>query len=256
LTSLAGSTLRMELDGSVPIDNPIPNSLIWSWGHRNAQGLCLGNGIIYSSEHGTSHDDELNIIEPNRNYGWPNVEGYCDEASETAFCLEENVREPIWAWTPSIAPAGIDYYNHPAIPEWTNSILLAVLKNRQIMQIKLSDDGMSALEVNSYFVDDYGRIRDVLSLPDGRILFITTNKDVFGTPGPGDDKILVIEAIQGVDCTADIDSDGLVNVNDFLIFNSAFGSTCQGCPADIDNNGFVDVNDFLIFNSEFGSSCN
>lgn len=194
LSSLSGSVLRMELDGSVPADNPIAGSLIWSWGHRNPQGLCMANGLLYSSEHGTTGDDELNIIEPNRNYGWPEVEGYCDQASETAFCAAENVREPIRSWSPSIAPCGIDHYDGQAIPEWNNSILMAVLKDKKLIQMKLSEDGTEVLEEHSFFVEEYGRLRDVLCLPDGRVLICTTNHDFFGDPGPDDDRILAIEA--------------------------------------------------------------
>ena len=80
----------MKTFGGVPSDNPISGSYVWSWGHRNAQGLEVApSGIIYSSEHGPQNDDELNILEPNRNYGWPNVNGFCDGLSEQAFCIEK-----------------------------------------------------------------------------------------------------------------------------------------------------------------------
>ena len=190
LNNLNGNMLRLNLDGSIPVDNPISNSYIWSFGHRNAQGLCVGNGKIYSSEHGTSIDDEINIIEENRNYGWPDVEGYCNLPSETAFCTSENVKEPIWTWTPAIAPCGMDFFDHPSIPEWQNSLLLAVLKDRKLIQLKLSVDGNSIIEENSYLVNTLGRIRDVLVIPDGRIFICTTNRDFAGSPSPDDDKII------------------------------------------------------------------
>ncbi|WP_323789232.1 PQQ-dependent sugar dehydrogenase [Psychroserpens sp.] len=193
LNTLNGNILRLNLDGSIPSDNPISGSYIWSFGHRNPQGLCFGNGKLYSSEHGTSIDDEINIIEENRNYGWPNVEGYCDLASETAFCNSENVAEPIWTWTPAIAPCGMDYFNHPSIPEWQNSLLLAVLKDRKLIQLKLSADGNSIIEENSYLVNTLGRIRDVLVIPDGRIFICTTNRDFAGTPNADDDKIIELQ---------------------------------------------------------------
>jgi len=190
LNNLNGNFLRLNLDGSIPSDNPISNSYIWSFGHRNAQGLCYGNGKLYSSEHGTSIDDEINIIEENRNYGWPDVEGYCNLSSEMAFCASENVREPIWTWTPAIAPCGMDFYDHPSIPEWENSLLLAVLKDRKLIQLKLSVDGNSVIEENSYLVNAHGRIRDVLVIPDGRIFICTTNRDFAGSPSTDDDKII------------------------------------------------------------------
>ncbi|MFK7782284.1 PQQ-dependent sugar dehydrogenase [Psychroserpens sp.] len=201
LNTLNGNFLRLNLDGSIPSDNPIPNSYIWSFGHRNPQGLCFGNGKLYSSEHGTSIDDEINIIEENRNYGWPNVEGYCDSASEMAFCTSENVREPIYTWTPAIAPCGMDFYDHPAIPEWENSLLLAVLKDRKLIQLKLSPDGNSVTEENSYLINTLGRIRDVLVIPDGRIFICTTNRDFAGSPSADDDKIIELknDAFLGID---------------------------------------------------------
>ena len=117
LNSLNGKILRLNLDGSVPADNPTPGSYVYSYGHRNPQGLALGQGgIIYSSEHGQSNDDEVNVIEPGRNYGWPNVEGMCNTSSESSYCAANNVREPIDSFSPCAAVNGMTWYNHPAIP--------------------------------------------------------------------------------------------------------------------------------------------
>lgn len=193
MTSLGGKFLRMNLDGSIPTDNPIADSRIWSWGHRNPQGFCKGNGMFYSSEHGTFADDEINIIESNRNFGWPEVEGACNTAAEMAYCEEENVKEPIWTWTPSIAPCGMDYFSHSSIPEWDNSLLLAVLKERQLIQLKLSEDGTTITEENIYLDHTLGRLRDVLVIPDGRIFVCTTNRDFAGTPTADDDKIIELK---------------------------------------------------------------
>ncbi len=117
MNSINGKILRMNLDGSIPSDNPISGSYIWTAGHRNPQGLCFGNGKLYSSEHGTGANDEINIIEQNRNYGCPTVEGLCNTAAEVTFCNANNVKEPIWTWSPSIAPCGVDYYQNSAIHE-------------------------------------------------------------------------------------------------------------------------------------------
>ena len=90
--SLNGKILRLNLDGSIPADNPTAGSYVYSMGHRNPQGLAMGpNGLIYSSEHGQSNNDEVNIIQPGRNYGWPNVEGVCNTSSENSFCVANNV---------------------------------------------------------------------------------------------------------------------------------------------------------------------
>src|SRR5690606_13055391 len=113
LNSVNGKTLRINLDGTIPGDNPIQGNPVWTWGHRNPQGLVYSpdSTILYSSEHGPSSDDEINIIVKGRNYGWPNVHGFCDNSNETAFCSDSNVVEPITAWTPTLAVAGIDFYN-------------------------------------------------------------------------------------------------------------------------------------------------
>jgi len=196
LESVNGKFLRFNADGSIPADNPISGSYVYSWGHRNAQGLVVApNGIVYSSEHGPNNDDEFNIIEPNRNYGWPNVQGFCNTGSETAFCSNNNVYEPLIAWTPTVATCGIDFYNHPAIPEWQNSVLLCNLKSPALVQLKLSADGMSLQEevvVNGY---TWGRLRDVCVAPDGRVFIATSNRDGRaigwqGFPQADDDKIL------------------------------------------------------------------
>lgn len=193
LNSINGKMLRMNLDGSIPDDNPIAGSYVWSWGHRNPQGLCYGNGKLYSSEHGTGANDEINIIEQNRNYGWPTVEGICNTPAEITFCTTNNVAEPIWTWSPSIAPAGIDLYQNAAIPEWNNSLLLAVLKNKQLIQLKLNDDGTAITQQNIYLTNTYGRLRDVLAIPDGRVFLCTSNKDYAGSPGATDDRIIELK---------------------------------------------------------------
>ncbi|MBS7787580.1 PQQ-dependent sugar dehydrogenase [Flavobacterium sp. CYK-55] len=193
LSSINGKVLRMNLDGSIPDDNPTAGSYVYSFGHRNPQGLCYANGKFYSSEHGTTANDEINIIEPNRNYGWPTVEGVCNTTAEIAFCNANNVAEPIWSWSPSIAPAGIDYYHNSAIPEWDHSLLLVVLKNKELIQLKLNEDDTQVTQQNIYLVNTYGRLRDLLVLPDGRVFICTSNKDYAGTPGATDDRIIELK---------------------------------------------------------------
>jgi glucose/arabinose dehydrogenase len=192
MNSLNGKILRMNLDGTIPADNPNPLSYVWSSGHRNPQGLIKINDIMYSSEHGASTDDELNIILKARNYGWPNVEGYCDKANEKTFCEQNNIVEPIAAWTPTLAVAGIDYYNNDKIPSWKNSILMVVLKSARLVQMKLSDDGKKVVEENHFFTNEFGRLRDICVSPDGRVFISTSNKDGRGNPGVNDDRIIEI----------------------------------------------------------------
>ncbi|UPT69734.1 MAG: PQQ-dependent sugar dehydrogenase [Flavobacterium sp. JAD_PAG50586_2] len=193
LNTVNGKVLRMNLDGSIPTDNPIPGSYIWTWGHRNPQGLCYGNGRLYSSEHGTGANDEVNIIEQNRNYGWPTVEGVCNTGAEITFCTANNVKEPTWSWSPSIAPCGIDLYQNTAIPEWNNSLLVAVLKDKKLIQLKLNDDGSQVVQQNMYLTNVYGRLRDVVAIPDGRIFICTSNRDYAGSPIAADDRIIELK---------------------------------------------------------------
>jgi len=178
LDHLSGKILRINLDGSIPEDNPWPGNPVYSFGHRNAQGLWLGsNGILYSSEHGPSTDDELNIIEPGRNYGWPNVHGFCDLPNEITFCEENNVYEPLTAWTPTIATSDIVLYEHPSIPEFTGHILLTSLKNKRLYFMELDESGTSILGEEQYFNNIWGRLRDICIAPDGAIYLATNGPD-------------------------------------------------------------------------------
>jgi glucose/arabinose dehydrogenase len=195
LNSLSGKVLRLNLDGTVPEDNPFSDSYIWSWGHRNAQGLVISpSGIMYSSEHGPSSDDELNIIEKGRNYGWPQVRGSCDQPTENAFCADSNVFEPIEAWTPTLAVAGADFYSQNAIPLWQNSVLVTSLKATRVVALKLSENGRSVIQEEAFFQNWFGRLRDVCVSPDGRIFLAVSNRDERGSVKPGDDRIVQIKA--------------------------------------------------------------
>lgn len=181
-----GKILRLNLDGSIPADNPFANNPVWSYGHRNPQGLVYANGILYSSEHGPDTDDEINIIEKGRNYGWPDVKGFCNESGEQSFCSANNVKEPINAWTPTIATSGLDYYNSDLIPQWKNSLLVATLKNQRLMQLKLDDAHTSVTETKEFFTSSYGRMRDICISPEGKVYICTSNG--------GDDKIVVVKS--------------------------------------------------------------
>ncbi len=182
LNSLSGKILRMNLDGTIPADNPISGSAIWSFGHRNLQGLVMVNGILYESEHGPAVEDEVNIIEKNRNYGWPAVTGPCNEASEITFCNANNVKEPIWSsGNVTFAVSGLDYYNHPRIAGWQNSLLLTALKDACLRVLTLSADGRSVTKTQIFFKNTFGRIRDICISPAGRVYLCSSNggnKDV------------------------------------------------------------------------------
>ncbi|MDZ4746783.1 MAG: PQQ-dependent sugar dehydrogenase [bacterium] len=191
-----GKILRINADGSIPSDNPIPGSAIWSWGHRNPQGLVFGpNDVLYSSEHGATTDDEVNIITKGRNYGWPRVEGFCDKANELAFCTDSNVVEPIGAtWTPTLAVSDLIYYHYDLIPEWKDRLVMCVLKEKLIVVMKLNETRTEFVEEYRMFRGTFGRLRSICASPDGRVFIGSTNKDVYGdsTQHPGCDYIVEI----------------------------------------------------------------
>ena len=195
-SSINGKVLRINLDGSVPDDNPFGDSYVYSYGHRNPQGLCMApNGIIYSSEHGPDNSDELNIIQPGLNYGWPLVQGACNTQFEQSVCDTTTITEPIGEWSPCVAVNGLAYYDHPAIPEFENSVLMAVLGGigivnpvrPRISQLKLTADGQSIQEENQYFAN-FGRLRDVCVNPHTGALYIATNGPQY--PGEGPNRII------------------------------------------------------------------
>ena len=185
VSSLSGKVLRLNLDGGIPVDNPVAGNPYWSIGHRNAQGLVFANNILYSSEHGPSSDDEINIIEKGRNYGWPDVRGFCNETAEQSFCTTNNVKEPLKVWTPTTAACGLDYYNNDLIPQWKNSLLMVALKDARLYQMKMSNSFNTIVETNEFFVNDYGRMRDICISPTGKVYICTSN-------GGNNDKIIEI----------------------------------------------------------------
>ncbi len=180
-SSLNGKILRVNLDGSIPADNPIPGSLVYTLGHRNPQGLLLHpNGKIYETEHGPNNNDEFQVIEAGRNYGWPTVQGFCDNdiAGETTFCTANNVKEPMASWL--VAPGGtwapndMIWYTHPSIPEFQNSFLVSFLKTAKVRRITIDGSGNTITGETDFFVNQWGRLRDITAAPNGDI-YIATN---------------------------------------------------------------------------------
>ena len=169
--SLSGKILRLNKDGSIPVDNPF-NSYVYSYGHRDPQGLAWDtqNGILYESEHGNIRNDELNIITPGSNYGWPIHEG------NGTF---PRYVSPIRCYTEfTLAPSGISFYK--------NNLYVAGLRGNQLRNISLSNDGKSVIGEQALFTD-FGRIRDVVE-HNGYLYICTSNKDGRGIPKVGDDK--------------------------------------------------------------------
>lgn len=174
-SSLSGKILRVNMDGSIPVDNPIPNNKIWTYGHRNPQGLVQVGDKLYESEHGPDNDDEVNLIQKGRNYGWPNVEGFCDKPAEQIFCAANNVVEPLMAWTPTIATSGLTYYNSDLIPQFKNSLLLLSLKGARFTQLKLNEAGDKITGSKDFFINEFGRLRAICQSPDGKVYIGSSN---------------------------------------------------------------------------------
>ncbi|WP_346318483.1 PQQ-dependent sugar dehydrogenase [Chitinophaga sp. YIM B06452] len=192
--SLNGKILRMNTDGSIPADNPYPGNYMWSRGHRNIQGLAYtSSGNFFASEHGDATDDELNLIHKTGYYAWPHIEGYADRAKEKTYADTFAFVPPAFAWTPTIAPAGIDHYMSGNIPEWKNTILMGTLKNASLRVIRLNEAQDSVLGENVYLTGVFGRIRDLCVSPGGDVYIATSNRD--WNPGKGfpkahDDRII------------------------------------------------------------------
>lgn len=197
LESLSGKILRLALDGQPAPGNPF-DSYVYSYGHRNPQGAVFHptTGDLYVTEHGPSDNDEVNIIVAGGDFGWPEVHGYCDDdiggTQESAYCAGRTVEEPIAAYTPTIAPSGMDYYGSTLIPDWQGSLLFTTLKDASLRRLQLSADGQTVLEAHTLYRSSFGRLRDVLVGPDGRVYLATSNRDGRGNPAPDDDRIIVI----------------------------------------------------------------
>lgn len=193
--SLAGKVLRLTLTGQPAPGNPF-SSGVYSYGHRNPQGLVFhpATGTLYSTEHGPSDNDEVNLIVGSRNYGWPTVHGACDDdiGAERAFCQANNVVEPLARWTPTIAPAGADIYVSDLIAGWKGNLLFASLKGAALYRLTLSADGQRVTATETLFPGQFGRLRDVLVGPEGTVYLATSNRDGRGSPSSDDDRILRI----------------------------------------------------------------
>jgi len=195
--ALAGKVLRLDLEGVPAPANPFGNAT-YSFGHRNPQGLVFGPaGALLSTEHGPGDNDEVNRILPGRNYGWPDVHGFCDDDisnDERVFCQANDVVEPLAAWTPTIAPCGADFYDADLVPEWRGSLLFTTLRGQALYRLALSADATQVLETERLLMGRYGRLRDVLVGPRGEIYLATSNRDGRGSPAADDDRIIRIDS--------------------------------------------------------------
>ena len=192
LDSLAGKTLRLNDDGSVPNDNPfvgqaIARPEIWTYGNRNGQGIDFqpGTNLLWETEHGPSGfdgpggGDEVNILERGKNYGWPVI-----HHRETRAGMEA----PILEYTPACAPGSGMFYRGSAFPQFKGNFFFGCLRGEAI--IRVVTDGRRAVSQEMLLQGKYGRIRDLAEGPDGLIYFSTSNRDGRGQPAKDDDRIM------------------------------------------------------------------
>jgi glucose/arabinose dehydrogenase len=185
LNSLGGKILRVTPDGDVPADNPFSNSPIYSYGHRNVQGLAWDEGgQLYATEFGQNRYDEVNRIQPGGNYGWPAVEG------EGGFFASGEYIDPIATWATSEAsPSGAAILKNGAIPQWEGSFFMAALRGQRLYRLALDPSG-TVTEQEELLSGQAGRLRHVVQAPDGSLWVLTSNRDGRGTPIATDDRIL------------------------------------------------------------------
>ncbi|MCM3871943.1 MAG: PQQ-dependent sugar dehydrogenase [Pyrinomonadaceae bacterium] len=198
LDSLAGKTLRLNDDGTVPTDNPFVGQSnarpeIWSLGHRNAQGMDWqpGTNLMFQTEHGPSGfdgpggGDEVNIVERGKNYGWPLI-----HHNESRAGLES----PLLEYTPAVAPASGTFYRGSAFPQFRGNFFFGCLKGERIIRVVL--DGRRVVSQEHLLQGKYGRIRDVAEGPDGAMYFSTSNQDGRGKPARDDDRIIRLSPVK------------------------------------------------------------
>jgi quinoprotein glucose dehydrogenase len=191
--SLAGKLLRYRADGTIPPDNPTPGSPVWALGLRNTQGLAWHpeSGDLLATEHGPSGfpdegfrqgRDELNHLRRGANYGWP------EEAGRGGG---DRFVEPVVAWSPAIAPSGLDLYSGDAIPAWRGSAFVGALRGKHLRRMAL-ERGAGGWRVTAQeeLFGELGRVRAVKMGPDGSLYFATSNRDGRGGPAADDDRVL------------------------------------------------------------------
>ncbi len=177
-----GKILRLNPDGSIPGDNPFSNSPVWSLGHRNPEGLAWqpGTGRLYATEHGPSARDEVNLIEPGKNYGWPVITG-----DETREGMESPV---VHSGNSTWAPASATFVTQGP---WAGSFLYTGLRGQALFRLVFdSNDPRRVVSSEQLLQGQFGRLRDVVQGPDGQIYITTSNNDGRGSPAPDDDKVL------------------------------------------------------------------
>ena len=178
LDSLSGKILRLNDDGTIPDDNPFSNSLVYSLGHRNPQGMTWDDdGNLFVAEFGPEKNDEINLIQAGKNYGWPEEQCSGDKDFEDALLC----------YDPSIEPGGILFYSGGSL-DFESSFIMASMRAANLYQLDF-EEGLSS---QKSILSGIGRVRDVVQGPDGSLYVITSNTDGKGFPDSMDDKLLRI----------------------------------------------------------------
>ena len=179
-----GKVLRLEVDGKPAPQNPFTNTTgalpeIWSYGHRNPQGIDVenGSGKLYSIEFGPRGGDELNLIAPRKNYGWPVISQGYEYWGPKFKTHHSGMEQPVVFWTPSISPSGMAFYRGDKLPQWQGNLFVASLGNRHLRRLVLKNNQVITQQV--LFADLHERIRQVRSGKDGYLYFSTDSGNIY-----------------------------------------------------------------------------
>jgi glucose/arabinose dehydrogenase len=182
-----GKLLRLNDDGSIPADNPF-RSYVYSYGHRNPQGLDWHpvSGELWATEHGQTGNDEVNRIRPGLNYGWPII-----EADQTRAGMET----PALFFAAAVAPSGASFYTGTALAGFRHDLFVATLRGQHVLRVRLDPSNPQRIIATERLLENrFGRIRDIVTGPDGALYFCTSNRDGRTTPAAEDDRIARIVA--------------------------------------------------------------
>jgi len=184
LDQLQGKVVRLKDDGGIPADNPFAGKPgvrpeIFTYGNRNVQGAALhpATGLVWAHEHGPQGGDEVNVLRPGVNYGWPVITYGVQYVTGTKIgegTHKDGMAQPIWKWVPSIAPSGMAFYTGDRFPKWTGDLFVGALKDQMLVRLRLDGEKIVAEE---RMLQGIGRVRDVRAAPDGYLYLLTDAPD-------------------------------------------------------------------------------